>query len=196
MEIVMKDIAKLLSLLLLGSFYFQINTVQAKVNSQVESSTSSKSVMSKNENNLSEEEKIFKSALAYIDSANQAANMADREKLLKDAQVELTNSLSKNPRYVEAMYFRGVVNLMLGKLEEGEKDLLQVIEINPKTAEAHYNLACLYSVRNNTELALTSLDKALKNGFKDTDYLLHDPDLAFLRNFKEFNEVLARNKTF
>jgi tetratricopeptide (TPR) repeat protein len=192
----MKSIIKLLCLSLPVSMLLQIAQVQAKVNSQPDDAPSTGSVTQKNKQNLSDEEKSFKSALAYIDQANQALNMPEKEKLLRDAQVELTNALSKNKGYVEAIYFRGVVSLMLGKLDDGEKDLLQVIEINPKTAEAHYNLACLYSVRNNTELALTALDNALKNGFKDTDYLMHDPDLAFLRNFKEFGEVLTKNKIF
>lgn len=192
----MRKNTKLLWFTLTINFLLQVSQVQAKVNPQTESMAPTESVIHENKKNLSDEEKSFKTALAYINSAHQVANLPDREKLLSNARVELTNAVTKNQNYLEAVYFRGVVNLMLGKLDEGEADLQRAIEINPKTAEAHYNLACLYSVRNNTELALMSLDNALKNGFKDTDYLFHDPDLAFLRNVKEFNEVLAKNKIF
>ena len=192
----MKKFTRLLFLIFTLNGLLLSGQLHAKVNSQVHSQEHTKATLSENKKNLTDDENSFKTALALINSADKMANTQDREKMLSNARSELTNAVSKNRSYVEAIYFRGVINLMLGNLDEGEADLLRAIEINPKTAEAHYNLACLYSVKGNMELGLMSLDNALKNGFKDINYLLQDPDLALLRSAKEFDEVLAKNKSF
>jgi len=192
----MKSAIKLLCLSLPISMLLQINQAQSKVTAQSNGASSPDLVAQKNKQNLIDEQASLSSALAYIGSANQAESVSNRESLLRDAQHELTNILLNNKDNLEALFYRGVVNLMLRRLDESEKDLLRVTEVNPKSADAHYNLACIYSLRKNTDLALISLDKALKNGFKDNDHMFKDPDLAFIRNAKEFTDVLARNKFF
>jgi len=192
----MNNVIKLLCFSLSISILLQINQAQAKVTSQSNEVGSTEQVIQQNQQKLIDDEVSLKSALAYIASANEAVNTSNKESLLRNAQVELTNILQNNKDNVEAIFYRGVVNLMLRRLDDSEKDLLRVIEINPKSADAHYNLACIYSLRNNAKLALVSLDKAFKNGFKDNDHMFKDPDLAFVRNTKEFGDVLARHKFF
>ncbi|MDI7219135.1 tetratricopeptide repeat protein [Leptospira santarosai] len=41
----------------------------------------------------------------------------------------------------------------------------------------YYNLACAYSLKNQKETALTYLDKAVKNGYKNLNYFFEDADL-------------------
>jgi len=53
-----------------------------------------------------------------------------------------------------------------------------------------YNLACAYSRTRNKKKALDSLRQAIKKGFNNREYLKLDKDLDFIRNEKEFKEII------
>ena len=135
-------------------------------------------------------------AFAYIASANIASTSADKEKLLKNAETELTNAINTNNNYFEAYLNRGVVLMAMGKLNKAEDDLKKAQSIDPKSPDAYFNLACLYSVNGKLDLSADALDSALKNGFNNTDRLRSDPDLNQLRQTKDFKKILEKYKFF
>ena len=63
-------------------------------------------------------------------------------------------------------------------------------ELRPGDPVAWYNLACSYSLTKHTQESLESLQRAIKLGYDDFEYLGNDPDLAFLRNSPEFQRFL------
>ncbi|HET6348434.1 MAG TPA: hypothetical protein VFH88_05050 [Candidatus Krumholzibacteria bacterium] len=60
-------------------------------------------------------------------------------------------------------------------------------------ASAFYNLACVYALKGDRDLAFHSLDAAKLAGFADRDQMAKDPDLASLRGDKRFVLPGARN---
>ena len=56
-------------------------------------------------------------------------------------------------------------------------------------AAAHYNQACLYSLKKDRQMALYALERAIEAGFSERSALLDD-DLAFIRTDPSFNKIL------
>lgn len=69
-----------------------------------------------------------------------------------------------------------------GAIEDFEKGL----EINPTDVSIHFNLACCYSLNENTEKSFYHLSKAVALGFKDLNKIDSHDALAYLRIQKEF----------
>ena len=87
------------------------------------------------------------------------------------------------------------------KFNKALEDLKKGAELKPKDPIIHYNLAALYSLQNQLDLALDELDEALENGFNNYDALKptgakSDPDPKNLRHDPEFKKVLEKHKVF
>lgn len=59
-------------------------------------------------------------------------------------------------------------------------------------ASALYNLACAYAMKERTDEAFESLEKALDAGFNDKTLLREDSDLAGLRDDRRFARLMSR----
>ena len=86
--------------------------------------------------------------------------------------------------------------MAMGKTNKAEDDLKKAQSLNPKSPDAYFNLACLYSVTNRMDLSADALDSALKNGFNNVDRLRNDPDLNNIRKTKEFKKIVEKYKFF
>jgi tetratricopeptide (TPR) repeat protein len=137
----------------------------------------------------------FNQAFAYIGSA-KAAIGPEKAKLLENAEIELTNAIREDGEFADAFMNRGVVHMALGRMNKAEEDLRKSISLDPSKPDANYNLACLLSVSQRLDLAIDSLDMALRHGFSDVERLRNDPDLNNLRKTKEFRITLEKHKFF
>jgi len=62
--------------------------------------------------------------------------------------------------------------------------------------QAHYNIACLYSVTGKKELALEHLKKSIDRGFMDFSWMDRDKDLDNIRNepgFRALREMILKS---
>lgn len=67
-------------------------------------------------------------------------------------------------------------------------DFNKAVEIDPTDSNAHFNLACAYSLMEDKANAFVHLDQAVNHGFKDL-YRIKDHDgLAWLRVQKGFDK--------
>ncbi len=67
-------------------------------------------------------------------------------------------------------------------------DFKKALEIDPTDSNAHFNIACAYSLMEDKANAFVHLDQAVANGFKDV-YRIKDHDgLAWLRVQKGFDK--------
>jgi predicted esterase len=69
-----------------------------------------------------------------------------------------------------------------------------MIELVPRAAEPHYNLACSQARLGKKEDALATLAKAIELGFEDSALIEKDDDLASLHAEPRFRELLAKAK--
>lgn len=61
------------------------------------------------------------------------------------------------------------------------EDFKKALELNPKDIAAHFNIACAYSLMEETEKSFFHLDKAVALGFNDFDKIRTHDAFAYLR---------------
>jgi hypothetical protein len=66
----------------------------------------------------------------------------------------------------------------------------QALDVQPGFGDAYYNIGCIYALQGKPELALKHLALALRNGYKTTDELDKDPDLASLRTDPRYQQLV------
>ena len=96
----------------------------------------------------------------------------------------------------EAYSNLGVSYMQLGKNNLALDALKKAENKNARDGVVLYNLAAVYSVSNQVDIALLYLDKALNNGFSHYDAIRFDPDLSNLRGEPEFRSILEKHKVF
>jgi len=70
--------------------------------------------------------------------------------------------------------------------------LQNAIRLEPAKGKTYYQLACSYALYNKPEQAILYLRQAYERGYKNTENLLTDPDLAGLKDYKEFQAILDK----
>jgi tetratricopeptide (TPR) repeat protein len=114
----------------------------------------------------------------------------------ENAISEFSRAIQQHPRYATAYANRGVAYMQQKKFNVALDDLKKAVELDGKDPMIHYNLTCWYSVQNQLDRGLNSLDSALGNGFKDYDALRGDPELVNLRAHPEWRRTLEKHKVF
>ncbi|NVO01281.1 MAG: caspase family protein [Bacteroidetes bacterium] len=87
----------------------------------------------------------------------------------------------ENNKEKSDLYFTEAINLYL-------KDII----INPNDNGLLYDLACLKSLTEKKQEALKYFELSLQNGWKDFDHIKKDTDLDFIRDTKEFKELINK----
>lgn len=69
-------------------------------------------------------------------------------------------------------------------------ELRKAVNINPKDAESHFVLACIYSIIEKTDNSFFHLEKAIESGYTNLEEIQNHDHLSYLRTqdkFKEFS---------
>lgn len=138
----------------------------------------------------------IKQGFAYIAAAKNATSKANYEENLQNAINEFSQAIAKDPGYADAYSNRAVAYMLQKKYNKAQEDLKEAVKLAPKSPAVHYNLASLYSLKGDVDIALDEIDAALANGFTDYDSLRKDPDLDNVRRSPEFRKVLEKHKVF
>ncbi len=86
----------------------------------------------------------------------------------------------------------GIQHLDTGNYEKALKSFQEILELEADEPAALYNIACTYAIMNRQKEALDAIEKAIKNGFDDIEWLNEDPDFAQLRQTPEFQKLLSK----
>jgi len=138
----------------------------------------------------------LKQGFSYIVTAKNARDAVNRQENLENALNEFSLAIKKEPGYAEAYSNRAVAYMQLRKFNKAQEDLNQAKTLAPDSAGIRYNLASLYSLKGDVDLALDEIDAALERGFADYDALRRDPDLDNVRKHGDFRKILERHKVF
>ncbi len=76
-------------------------------------------------------------------------------------------------------------------LDGALEDYQKATEITPADSLMHFNLACIYSLKENTDKSLHHLEKAISMGFKNVEKINTKDELAYLRIQPEFEKFVA-----
>ena len=100
--------------------------------------------------------------------------------------------LRRDPRYLEVVEILGGLYTKSGRIADGLKMDRRLVRLRPGNATAHYNLACSLALSRRRAAAMRSLRHAVSLGYRDFEWMLHDPDLESLRRHPDFVELLER----
>jgi tetratricopeptide (TPR) repeat protein len=98
--------------------------------------------------------------------------------------------LNRNPDFVDALRVHGNNLTLKGRYADGLKIDRRLVDLRPRDALAHYNLACSYALLKKVDPALRALRKALELGYRDFPYLREDRDLNAVRKDPRFRQLL------
>jgi protein O-mannosyl-transferase len=68
--------------------------------------------------------------------------------------------------------------------------LEKIVKINPDNPEGYYNIACIYSLKNDVAQSANWLKKALDHGFKDMNMMRNDEDLQNFRASTYYKDLM------
>jgi adenylate cyclase len=85
---------------------------------------------------------------------------------------------------------RAVCLCRLGRQGEGLEWAERARSIDPDDPGVIYNVACLYALEGQADLAIDCLEQALRAGFGAGDWVAHDPDLDSLRDLPRFQRLI------
>jgi len=102
--------------------------------------------------------------------------------------------LALNPDDPRATTMCAVSLCRLGEAERGLACAKRALAIDPEDAGVRYNVACLYALHGERELALTTLEECVRLGFGNLEWFERDPDLASLRGDPRFVALLEHAK--
>ena len=100
--------------------------------------------------------------------------------------------LEKKPDFIEAMEALADLYTKRGAFDKGLKLDEKLKKIKPEDPIVHYNLACSYSLLNEIDKALDTIQRAIKLGYDDLRHLEIDPDLENLRRDNRFQQIIRQ----
>ncbi|MFP4351506.1 MAG: tetratricopeptide repeat protein [Puniceicoccaceae bacterium] len=79
-----------------------------------------------------------------------------------------------------------------GRISDGLRIDRRIVRHDPANPLAHYNLACSLALKKRKKEAVESLCVAVERGYGDIDWMLRDDDLASLREYAPFLQLVKR----
>ncbi len=127
-------------------------------------------------------------AQIYSDMGEPQKAEASRRQGIETARARLLLS----PDDTRALYMGGNGLVALGEFEEGLEWANQALAIDPDEPMVLYNVGCVQCLAHRFEDALTSLEKAVKNGLTQKGWFEHDSNLDPLRRNPRFKRLIKQ----
>ena len=102
--------------------------------------------------------------------------------------------LKRDAAYAEVLELLGGLYTRHGRIADGLKMDRRLVRLRPENATAHYNLACSLALSKRNADALRALRHAVVLGYRDFEWMSHDPDLHGLKKIPEFVAIVAQLK--
>ena len=99
--------------------------------------------------------------------------------------------LKRNPDDARAINSYGMELFMAGRAEESLIHVERALEMSPEDPLIVYATACYYSFIGRPGRALDLLERAIRAGFRNHEYIKSDPDLRNLHGEARYHEILA-----
>lgn len=113
---------------------------------------------------------------------------------LEEAKALYKKVIKADPRHVPALNNLGVIFMNQKMYEPAAASFKEALHIRHDYVDAHYNLACLYAQKNDTEQSLFYLKKAMALNPAVRQWAARDDDLLNLADLPEFNHIKQNRK--
>src|SRR5712692_3723516 len=116
-----------------------------------------------------------------ISTSSPLVRLAEQSQL--DFEIDFFRAiLDQKPDYVDVLRVMGNNLTLKGRYAQGLVIDRRLVQLRPKDALAHYNLACSYALLKRPDQALRTLRKAIELGYRDFRYMREDHDLDSVRH--------------
>ncbi len=126
------------------------------------------------------------------ESAAAAARAAAEERARR-LEVEFLEGvrarLPDHPAVVESL---GCLYTEMGRYQDGLAADRQMVQMDPASPTAWYNLACSLSLTGQADDAFAALEKAVALGYDDAEWMQDDDDFAPIKQDPRFARILAQ----
>jgi len=113
-----------------------------------------------------------------------------------DFEIKFYEGILKDmPNFIQALTALADTYTKRGLFEKGLCLDKRLTSLRPDDPIARYNLACSYSLLNDIESGLNTLQQAVMLGYDDFDFMEKDPDLENLRKDERFKNLTSKLKT-
>ena len=124
-----------------------------------------------------------------ISTSSPLARLAEQSQL--DFEIDFFGGvLERKPDYVDVLRVMGNNLTLKGRYAQGLVIDKRLVQLRPRDALAHYNLACSFALLGRADQALRTLRLALELGYRDFRYLREDHDLDAIRHDPRFRQLL------
>jgi TolB-like protein/Flp pilus assembly protein TadD len=131
-------------------------------------------------------------ALALLAQVYRALGQEDKRNEARKRTLEVIEKrLQTSPNDARALCFGSVNLLEAGQTEKGMEWLERAKTSEKDDALNLYNVACVYSNIGEIELALDCLEKSVRKGMAEVDWMMNDSDLDNLREHPRFKALIA-----
>lgn len=130
---------------------------------------------------------------AYSDLSQAYANMGMTQaaNAMKRETIRACRRYIENfPREARAYTILATASAWIGEREQAVEAAEQARQLSPNDPVLLYNLACLYSILDEPENALTHLRESIRLGRRDFEWMNRDPSLENLRKHPGYKDLL------
>lgn len=134
-----------------------------------------------------------KSRSEKMPSPEEAAAIAAEEERVRRVEVGFLEAVhARLPSHSAVLETLGCLYTEMGRYQDGLRADRQIVEMEPHSPIAWYNLACSLSLTSQVDDAFAALEKALALGYDDADWMQNDDDFIPIRSDPRFDRLLAR----
>jgi serine/threonine protein kinase/Flp pilus assembly protein TadD len=108
--------------------------------------------------------------------------------------VSLERHLKGIPEDARARVLLATEYAVIGRKEDAQREVQLAISLRPNEDSVLYNAACVYCTLNMKTEGMDALRKAWESGFRDSDWVRRDTDLALLHDDPEFDRLFPPNQ--
>jgi tetratricopeptide (TPR) repeat protein len=131
-------------------------------------------------------------ALALLATVYQALGRSDESiQTSRRAYDTARKHLELTPDDPRALYMGAMSLSALGETDKARDWNRRALAMDPDDPSVLYNIACAFAVEDQKGEAISTLKKAIDNGFGHWSWIEHDTDLDSLRNDPDFIAILA-----
>jgi serine/threonine protein kinase/tetratricopeptide (TPR) repeat protein len=132
-------------------------------------------------------------AMSFLASTYEALDLAAKaEDAHRESFVLMQRHLGQNPNDARALYLGANTLVKLGEREEGLEWAKRSLSIEPDNPLLIYNLACIFSLAGEIEMAIDYFERAIKSGYTNYAWVKTDMDLDPLRSHPRFQALIEK----
>ncbi|HJN90280.1 MAG TPA: hypothetical protein QGG93_08095 [Verrucomicrobiota bacterium] len=125
-----------------------------------------------------------------LEDSTASQPLSNKEKRDLDVEISFLEGLTKrDPKYVEALQLLGDDYTKRDRFHDGLTVDEHLSRLLPEDSMVYYNLACSYSLTDRIDESITALNKAVRLGYNDPQWMDIDPDLSNVRTDPRYKRI-------